>query len=437
MSTRPRIFIGSSQEAFNKGIPDKLQIKLSNWCDAQTWKSIFYISQTSIENIEKSLPDFDAYVFILTPDVITIDRGTEYKSARDNLLFEIGFAMGLKGRENTFIIMQGCEKTDENIKLPSDIFGVNYGEFRYTDEIKEADLETLSNKIKEKYFQNHSDSADKIANDMFEKKAIDLSREIASPIINIKDTIEKIGTALENDISVLSGAQKSGIVNIFPNRYERIAGGSLHECIINEFTDTNEPICILGISLGDYFLDRGVMHKCFIDLIKQKHADKDNVCKDTNNKTTHIKALIVDPKCRALIERAFWEAGPEYCQNAEAYMDSTTYIETDGAARISHRLQNKYGSLEVRCYDQAPTCFLLLTENYVFVENYTYAARGSSCPNLQIKARTDLYKLYKSHFDNIWECATPIEKYNPSEALDKGFFSIYEERIEKSCVDNP
>lgn len=429
---RPRIFIGSSQEALKDGIPDKLQLKLSSWCDAQTWQTIFYMGLTTIENIERCLPNFDAYVFILTPDVVVIDREHQYLSARDNLLFEIGLAMGMKGRENTFIIKQSSDDGNEQIKLPSDILGVNYGEFFYDKQINDAEFVTLSNRIKEKYYQCHSESAEDIAAEKFNKQVTDLSQELKKPIEDIRTSLGKMSTNLENDIAVLSGSHKIGIVNIFPNRYESIVGGTLNDQILQEFTDSKEEIRILGISLGDYFLDRGVMHKVFIDLIKGQLSRKDSSCKDAQDQNPRIKALIVDPKCSALIERAFWEAGPEYCQNAEAYMDSTTYIETDGAARIAHRIQKNLPLLEVRCYTQAPTCFLLMGDNYAFVENYTYAARGSSCPNLQIKAKTKLYDLYKSHFDNIWESATPIEIYNTSEPIDSSLFSIYPDRIAKS-----
>jgi hypothetical protein len=447
MNTRPQIFIGSSQEAFDKGIPNKLVLMMKDWCDVQTWPSQFALSQTIIESLEDEFPKYDAFVFILTPDVIIFDRENQYSSARDNLLFEMGLAMGLKKRKNIFIIKQKCNNKAEEIKLPSDILGVNCGEFsliekdenkkpeenktgkikkddaKKTDENKtcilnDIEFEKLSNKIMMEYMKSHTDSPIVIANEIFMGKVKDLSESIGEPIKEIKKTIGDIGKALENDIAVLSGAQKSGIVNIFPNRYETIAGGSLNDCIIKEFESTKSHICIMGISLGDYFLDRGVMHKHFMNLIQRQAAKKDGECNDDG---IHIRALIVDPNCRALIERAFWEAGPEYCQDAKAYVDSTTYIETDGAARIARRLENNFSSLEVKTYTQAPTCFLLLTERYAFVENYTYASRGSSCPNLQITEGKPLYDLYKKHFDNVWKKATSVKEYVKMDTLDKEF----------------
>ena len=448
MDLSPRIFIGSSDEAYKKSLPQTLQIELSNWSYPKTWKTIFNIGETTIESLVNKLPDFDAYVFILTGDDLYTTRNKTYVSARDNILFEMGLAIGLKGRENTFIINQKIENGPTEIKLPSDILGTTYGEFTYRDPkdmsptemdigidpndmekvmaaTLKAQFETISNRIKDQYFEHHKASVDALAEKKYAEKVTDLSQEIGRPIQKIRETIEEIGKTLENEIAVLSGAQKCGIVNIFPNRYDKIAGGSLNESIAKEFMTTQSSIFIQGISLGDYFLDRGVMHKHFMRLISRQLSESIDDNEDTLEAGLHIQALIVDPKCKALIERSYWEAGPEYCQDLDAYTDSTTYIETDGAARIAHRLQNKFSSLEVRCYTQAPTCFLLLTGKYAFVENYTYASRGSSCPNIQIEEGTDLYKLYKKHFQNIWDSATPIEQYDPMRSLDPELFSSY------------
>ena len=128
-----------------------------------------------------------------------------------------------------------------------------------------------------------------------------------------------------------------------------------------------------------------------------------------------IKAMIVNPKCKELRERARWEAGPEYF-DTPVFFDSTTFIETDGAARIAKRLYEKYkNDIEIKMYVQAPTAFVLLTSRFVFIESYSYASRGSNVPILQVKAGSSLYAHYESHFDRIWNFSESISNYQPLE----------------------
>ena len=228
--------------------------------------------------------------------------------------------------------------------------------------------------------------------------------ETVKSIEDIRLRVSEATDFMLNGIDVLSGAKSAGIVNIFPNRYENIAGKSVVEVIKNDLQAESSKICLMGISLGDYFLDRGVIHSSFIKLL------------ETNDLLTvkpQIQPLIVHPKCEMLRERARWEAGPEYFYDP-AFFDSTTFIETDGAARIAKRLSTKFGSImEVRLYQQAPTAFVLLTSRFAFIESYNYAARGSNVPVYQIQAGVSLYRHYESHFNRIWEVARSINTYDP------------------------
>jgi hypothetical protein len=81
MSALPQIFIGSSQEAYDKGFAKKLFDQLKKWARPQIWKGIFFYGETPIESLEKRLSDFDAYVIILTPDDTYTTRDQTYISA--------------------------------------------------------------------------------------------------------------------------------------------------------------------------------------------------------------------------------------------------------------------------------------------------------------------------------------------------------------------
>jgi hypothetical protein len=419
----PKIFIGSSGNAKTAGYPAKLAKALKTWAEPCVWGPlIFSLTEVAIESLEK-LKDFDACIFFLTADDITLSKSEILLSPRDNVVFEIGLSMGLHGRSNTFIIVEKDAKFAKEplkeIKLPSDWFGMTCAFFDPSTHNLESQFKEISKQIFNDIKIN------------FNKFNMPLTKEnlsgvvnalITEPVLEIKDSIINVKKALNNHISFISGAHRAGIVNIFPNRYSTIGEKSLNAWIESEFeraVEDGSTISIMGISLGDYFLDRGYMHKTFIKilpLMKQKHPDK-----------KQVRALIVDPKCDALLERARLEVADIYMdtdekridfhENMDAYKDSTTYIETDGAARIAQRIcKLDKVSLEAKFYSQAPTCFLFLTNRYAFVENYTYASRGSSTPIIQIEKGIDtdfvkLYELYEQHFENIWKDATSIGQY--------------------------
>ena len=235
-----------------------------------------------------------------------------------------------------------------------------------------------------------------------------ITTETLSSIDDIRTNVSDAARFMEKGIDVLSGANRTGIVNIFPNRYEPVSdvkGPTVIDEISREIQDEQTSISMMGISLGDFFLDRGQLNKIFKKVIDEKNASEGR----------KFRAMIVNPKCPQLWERARWEA-----EEGEAYMidddfyASTTFIETDGAAKIAKRLCRDGKAIEVKTYEQAPVAFVLLTSRYLFLEPYSYASRGGGgVPVFQIKAGSNLYKYYESHFNRIWEKAEPISSYNP------------------------
>jgi hypothetical protein len=228
--------------------------------------------------------------------------------------------------------------------------------------------------------------------------------ETVKSIDDIRQRVSEAAGFMISGIGVLSGAKSAGIINIFPTRYEKISGQSVIDAIAEDMDNETAVIKLMGISLGDFFLDRGVLHKKLSALL------------ESTSKSVRIEALLVHPKSEALRERARWEAGAEY-YSEPAFFDSTTFIETDGAARIARRLCQQYPNrVEVKLYRQAPTVFLLRTTRSVYIEGYHYAARGSNVPIIQVQAGVPLYKSFDSHFERIWKVAESIADYDPLRA---------------------
>jgi predicted nucleotide-binding protein len=121
---KPRVFIGSSSEGHE--IAEFIQVGLERFVDCKIWdQGLFQLSLGNLENLERSLDDFDFAILVLTPDDLAVKRGVEARSPRDNVLFELGLFMGKLGRDRTFMVyQQGLE-----MHLPSDLAGISAATF--------------------------------------------------------------------------------------------------------------------------------------------------------------------------------------------------------------------------------------------------------------------------------------------------------------------
>jgi Predicted nucleotide-binding protein containing TIR -like domain len=117
---QPVVFIGSSAEglkyasAVHKYLVTK-PIVPKLWTDG-----VFQTTRTSIESLVALSHEADFAVLIFTKDDMTISRGKNRPSPRDNVVFELGLLMGALGRERVFIL----QPRNVDIKIPSDLLGV-------------------------------------------------------------------------------------------------------------------------------------------------------------------------------------------------------------------------------------------------------------------------------------------------------------------------
>lgn len=123
--TRPVVFIGSSSEGL--AVAQALQLNLDPYAEVILWsQGVFGLSEGSLESLVERLQDFDFAILVLTPDDLTLSRGNEAPSPRDNVVFELGLFMGALGRTRSFIVY---DRTAD-IKLPSDLAGVTAATFQ-------------------------------------------------------------------------------------------------------------------------------------------------------------------------------------------------------------------------------------------------------------------------------------------------------------------
>jgi CRP/FNR family transcriptional regulator, cyclic AMP receptor protein len=145
VSEKIRVFIISSAEALE--IPRAIQnafdydpFSVTVWTDG-----VFQASNYAIESLERALDQSDVAIAVAEPDDITESRGKRSGSPRDNVIFELGFFMGRLGRHRSLLV----EPRGEEVKLPSDLSGINTITYKFDKKNIPASLATACNKLRE------------------------------------------------------------------------------------------------------------------------------------------------------------------------------------------------------------------------------------------------------------------------------------------------
>ena len=121
-----RVFVISSAEALEiaRTIQNAFEYDflVTVWTDG-----VFRASWYPVESLEAQIDQSDFAIAIVQPDDITIKRGVEVATARDNVIFELGLFIGRLGRKRSFLV----EPRGEEVELPSDIKGITTLSYKY------------------------------------------------------------------------------------------------------------------------------------------------------------------------------------------------------------------------------------------------------------------------------------------------------------------
>ena len=93
----------------------------------------------------EALDRFDFAAFVLSPDDIVQLRNQEFRSARDNVVFELGLFIGRLGRKRCFIVMP---RDISDFHLPSDLLGTTPVTFDGNRTDEQAAVGPVANKIR-------------------------------------------------------------------------------------------------------------------------------------------------------------------------------------------------------------------------------------------------------------------------------------------------
>jgi CRP/FNR family cyclic AMP-dependent transcriptional regulator len=125
---RIRVFIISSTEALEIARTIQSDFQHDPFTVTIWSHGVFLASQYPVESLEHQLDSSDFAIAIATPDDMLTSRAKTTASPRDNVIFELGLFIGRLGRRRSFLV----EPRGEEVKLPSDLFGITTLPYRYT-----------------------------------------------------------------------------------------------------------------------------------------------------------------------------------------------------------------------------------------------------------------------------------------------------------------
>lgn len=122
---KPRLFVGSSTE--NLQVAYAIQEELDPDAEVTVWtQGVFELSKSNLESLLGELPAYDFGVFVFCAEDVTVMRGQEKRTVRDNVVFELGLFVASLGRERTYIVVP---RSREDMHLPTDLLGMTPATF--------------------------------------------------------------------------------------------------------------------------------------------------------------------------------------------------------------------------------------------------------------------------------------------------------------------
>lgn len=122
---KPKLFIASSTEGTD--IAGAIHAQLQTVSEVTPWDHGFFeLSKHTLTNLLEKIAGMDFAVAVLTPDDVVRIRDGQYRSARDNVILELGVLLGHLGPHRTFVVVPQSRR---DFRLPSDLDGFLYGTY--------------------------------------------------------------------------------------------------------------------------------------------------------------------------------------------------------------------------------------------------------------------------------------------------------------------
>jgi len=190
--SRPELFIGSSTKGL--AIAEEIQKQLSGTAEITLWPKLFPPGENFFQTLMIHNLKFDFAVLVFTPDDDIIIKEEAKKSARDNVIFELGLAFGRLGARRSFVVIE------EKVNIPSDLAGLQLLKF-------DANHDTNPEKIADA-LKPCCDTLRDIMTKQFNEPELGLLPSTALAIGYFKNFLQKVCDALFNEVKTIKLEKK-------------------------------------------------------------------------------------------------------------------------------------------------------------------------------------------------------------------------------------
>ena len=125
-SNSPRLFIGSSKEYLKVAYAIQEQLMRTDIIVNVWTQDCFRPSGGTLDSLEREATRCDLALFLFGNEDLTISKGEELLSPRDNVVFELGLFMGRLSSSRVFF----AKEIDISLKIPSDLYGITPIDYR-------------------------------------------------------------------------------------------------------------------------------------------------------------------------------------------------------------------------------------------------------------------------------------------------------------------
>ncbi|WP_208852634.1 TIR domain-containing protein [Roseomonas mucosa] len=115
-----KVFIICSAEALQIARAVQNDFQHDKFLTTLWTNGVFKVSHYPLDSLEEQVNHSDFAIAIAHADDLTLFRGQEWPSSRDNVIFELGLFMGRLGRKRAILM----EPREDRVKLPSDLSGI-------------------------------------------------------------------------------------------------------------------------------------------------------------------------------------------------------------------------------------------------------------------------------------------------------------------------
>jgi Predicted nucleotide-binding protein containing TIR-like domain len=181
MEEKPSLVIGSSQKGLEAA--EEIKKQLSDTAEVTIWPELFLPNENYFSSLLTTNLKFDFSVMIFTPDDNLITKEKEVKSARDNVIFELGLAIGRLGAKRSFAVIE------KSVNIPTDLAGLKLLKFEKNDAVSlEQSLAPACTQLR------------KIIKEQFEEPQLGLLPSTALAIGYYSNFLQKVCDALLNEV---------------------------------------------------------------------------------------------------------------------------------------------------------------------------------------------------------------------------------------------